>query len=372
MQPEPSDWMRNLAANGWAVIPDVIPPSDSEQFEDDVWLWVESFDTDLKQHDPKTWEDDSNWPPNCGGILEHFRIAHAPFMWRLRQRKEILDVFEEIWGTRNLLTSFEGAQLSSPQKPDIPYRSQFRCDQGLWNAGQFECVRGLLNLAPIGPGLGEMIFYDGSHQMHADFCDAFIDEASQPPRKTSRRSPTAVLRKKQLQWYREHGATSVSPTIPRGSLILWDSRTVYAHVRPPAASNICKTGIFLCYESRDGVPDKVNLQRQKLFEERRATKYSAVRPKLVLLNPNATQSELSRFKDQPTVTETTPLMLQLIGFPPPAPTLPQKKKDFVTSNDLGDDPAAYEWNPLPKNWFRKRQQARQQEDKKNRLFYLTE
>ena len=60
--------------------------------------------------------DDDRWPQNYNGIIQGYRIGHAPFVWQARTNKNVTGVFEEIWGTEELLTSFDAMGILRPEE----------------------------------------------------------------------------------------------------------------------------------------------------------------------------------------------------------------------------------------------------------------
>jgi hypothetical protein len=80
----------------------------------------------------------------------------------------IIDAFETLWGTRELLVSFDGMNLTLPStdlKPSTPWP---HVDQNPNRKGM-QCVQGILNLAPNGPDDGGLVVLKGSHNANETF-----------------------------------------------------------------------------------------------------------------------------------------------------------------------------------------------------------
>ncbi len=82
---------QDLESQGWAVVPDVLSPTECEQYVNGAWTWLESLETGIKRSDPTTWGDD-RWPASFRGIINTLEIAHQDFVWRVRQHPKILQV----------------------------------------------------------------------------------------------------------------------------------------------------------------------------------------------------------------------------------------------------------------------------------------
>ena len=49
--------------------------------------------------------------------------------WEARTEPGVLNVFEKLWGTRELITSFDGFNCSMPNRKDIQWSPWPHCDQ---------------------------------------------------------------------------------------------------------------------------------------------------------------------------------------------------------------------------------------------------
>jgi hypothetical protein len=80
----------------------------------------------------------------------------------------IIDAFEKLWGTRELLVSFDGMNLTLPSKDLKPSTPWPHVDQNPKRKGM-QCVQGILNLAPNGPDDGGLVVLKGSHKANETF-----------------------------------------------------------------------------------------------------------------------------------------------------------------------------------------------------------
>ena len=322
-------WLLDLRENGYAVVPSVIFEEAIAQYKARFWDWIESFGTGIDRNDHRTWGGE-RWPPSIRGLLQHYGIGHASFVWALRSEKAIIDVFSAIWGTDDLLVSFDGACLAAPShsRLDMDKLSWAHLDQGPRKAGKFECVQGLVTFSAAGPGKGGLVVYKGSHLLHKRFFDRFPKLAEK-----AGSSNWAKLEQKHRDWYFRHGAEQVQPAAPPGSVILWDSRTVHWAVRPEkiddwaewhqqhpgqAEADACRMAVYVCYQPR-AAATPANLKKKRAdFANRRMTSHWAAEPKLFSELPRLydKQEKAKIFTKRPTIKdeEMTPITLRLAGF----------------------------------------------------------
>ena len=79
-----------------------------------------------------------------------------------------MQVFEELWGSRALLSSFDSINALPPTAAPQP-QSWLHVDQAPWRRGCC-CVQGLVNLVDVAPKTtGSLLVKEGSHLEHEAF-----------------------------------------------------------------------------------------------------------------------------------------------------------------------------------------------------------
>lgn len=85
-----------------------------------------------------------------------------------------MQVFEELWGTHALLSSFDSINAVPAGSP-APRQAWLHVDQAPWRRGLC-CIQGLVNLADASPqSTGTLLVKDRSHLAHS----RFFEEVSQ-------------------------------------------------------------------------------------------------------------------------------------------------------------------------------------------------
>ena len=294
-------WLDHLAQHGWALVPRVV--DDPEAYVSDFWDWMESFETGIvRTNRHPSWSQDERWPPVMTGILRHYGIGHADFVWRARLEPRVRAVFEEIWGTADLLTSFDGANLLRPAEKQKS--SWAHMDQGYHREGM-HCVQGLLNLMPNGPDDGGLMVYAGSHKLNDAFYEAF------PNARGTR--DFVKLSSEQRNWYLER-CEEVKINAGPGDFIVWDSRTVHWAQVPTGLE--ARMAIYICMTPRELASAKDLADRIAAFKARRGTSHWPSPVHCNSENPRITGKQVHRFTDRPTLSNPDDrLVRRLVGYP---------------------------------------------------------
>lgn len=222
------DFLKYLEEYGYAVVANVASCEDIKKAQSLLWDFLEALPaTRVRRDDVKSWGDPRDWLPNPGnGIVHGWGFGQSDFMWHLRQLPRVKESFAAIWGTNDLLVSFDGGNVFRPWKynPDwLTSGGWFHCDQnahlGVESRGRV-CIQGLVSLREADENTGGLVLVPGSHRDHENLCNR-----SMLARRTGDFVPVS-LDDPILQ----EGAVLVAANA--GDLILWDSRTV--HCNTPA------------------------------------------------------------------------------------------------------------------------------------------
>lgn len=213
-QDDQNQWLEHLITKGWSIVP--IPDFDTSKYVNDFWNFLESCHPLFKRNDPKTWTNDKI-PILLHGIFKQY-IGHTKWIWEIREK--CIPIFEQIWGTKDLLCSFDGACFLKPTTKDklSKMKQWIHCDQGRFNM-EFCCIQGLVNLLDNGPNDGGLVLVEDSQKYFTDYLE---------------RHPTDGIK-----WFKVNmndPNISQLPIIklcaPAGHMILWDSRVFHCNIQP--------------------------------------------------------------------------------------------------------------------------------------------
>lgn len=58
-----------------------------------------------------------------------YGASHEQMAWEARMEPAVIEVFEKLWETNELITSFDGMNISLPNRKDIVWSPWPHCDQ---------------------------------------------------------------------------------------------------------------------------------------------------------------------------------------------------------------------------------------------------
>jgi hypothetical protein len=328
---------RLLKEEGYVVIPNVLDPETVEERVSEIWDWLSLFsDGYIDRDDPETWKDEKLWPYTMGvkGIIQWYHCAHTNFSWNIRQDPRVVDCFARIWGTDELLTSFDGINIQRPPEITGKYASPFsenwqHIDQGKRKPG-LHTVQGFVNLIDTGPDDGCLVVRPRSHLLHEEFLEVFDEDFDD--------KDWVKLDRKHLDWFdnsdrelpkgsenTEVGACeTVRVEAPAGSLVLWDSRTVHTNSSAQPERDYkglppFRMVVYTCMTPREWATKAMIKKRIRYFEEGRVTNHYPhhvhVFPKRPYLYGNHTfDAGFERMESLFELPVLTPLGRSLVGY----------------------------------------------------------
>lgn len=206
-----------LDQKGYCVIPNVLTAEECDKHIAAYRKWVDLF------------EDD--WPFQRHSIIQSYRIGHFEATWETRLSAK--KVFETVWQTKKLLTSFDAVAISSPPEDDeddrgfdSPGASWLHLDQSAKRQG-LHCYQGAVYLEDTSDTDYCFRVLEGSHAHTDDFYKE-NPEAAQ----SSIKFEFFKLREPHVKWYEQRGCQLTKVPVPKGGIVLWDSRTVHDNCRP--------------------------------------------------------------------------------------------------------------------------------------------
>jgi hypothetical protein len=242
-----------IATYGVAIIPHVLSEGECDSMLNGMWDYIEkkteSKETPVQRNDPATWKGMNALQPIYSMLYHYGDVGHAPFAWELRQNPAILEVFSTLWDClpHELLVSFDGMSfLPPPETTDYGWFKNdtwFHSDQS-FTRNDLECVQGWVTACNVEEGDGTLAFFEGSHLFHAAFAEAFppVSDSDWCPLKTHA----------QEDFFLEKGCRIQNIQCPKGSLVLWDSRTIHCGIKPRQGrpNPNMRAVQYLCYMPR--------------------------------------------------------------------------------------------------------------------------
>ena len=265
-----------LNSHGYAIIHNVLTKKQCKRLKQGLWQHTELISRNtIKQNDPTTWKNIFNYYPMHGMIQKHFGYSHIQSVWDVRQSSNVIEPFENIWGTKELCCSFDGIALSLA--PEVTGRGWHRkgwlhCDQNPHNSKR-ECYQSWVTAEDIGEGDATLTVLEGSHLLHRQFNNTY--ELPQ--------TDFLQLKPEHIEWYLSHGCKERHITCPAGSMVLWDSRTIHAGRGPVKGRANPKNRyvVYVCMTPSSKLTESSLIKKRNALRKRRTSNHCPHKPKLV-------------------------------------------------------------------------------------------
>jgi len=300
---------------GVAIIPNVLDENECSNIVNGIWNYFEhitqNWDAPLKRDDTKTWREIYKLFPLHSMLFQYFNIGHSQVCWDIRQNPKVVSIFAKIWNCKeeDLLVSFDGLSFSLPH--EITQRgwnrnnTWYHTDQSYLRP-DFECIQSWVTGLDVDKGDATLGFMEGSHKYHKEFCEYFGVESKDDWYK---------LESNENKFYTDKGCSYKKIYCPKGSIVLWDSRTIHCGVEAQKNREKMNTRaiVYVCYTPRRLASKLAISKRIKAFNELRTTSHWPHKVKLFAKMPRTYGNPVPEINiiDRPVLNE---LGMKLVGF----------------------------------------------------------
>jgi len=321
-----------LEKYGVAIIPSVLDEAECQAIVDGMWEFLETitakFDVPIKRADQATWSSYYDLFTLHSMLMQHWKVGHAQFVWNVRQNRKVASIFAHLWRVpeEELIVSFDGVSFHMP--PEVTKRGHYRgndwfhTDQSLRNS-DFQCAQGWVTGLDVRQGDATLTFLEESHNLHEELADTIT---------TPKAEDWYKLSAEEIKWYEEGQAQDSTRgkldmetagnqkwirrpcprrdiTCPKGSVVLWDSRTIHAGkeaLKERAQMNF-RCVVYVCYVPHSFISETNRKKKLRYLEEMRMTSHWPDKIKVFPVNPRTYGKEL------PTICDIDPPQLSEFG-----------------------------------------------------------
>ena len=300
-----------LEEYGVAIIPNVLNNEECNKINDGIWDFFEHLTKEWKDNIPidrnnvKSWNGLFHLCPLHGHLFKGWRTGQAQVSWDVRQNLKVIEIFSKLWNCNynDLLVSFDSFSFCIP--PEITgkgwdRKSWFHTDQS-YTRNDFECVQSWITANDVEDGDSTLAIMEGSHKYHKEFGDKF---------NCNDKKDWYKLNTTEEKFYVDKKCKYSKIKCPKGSLVLWDSRTIHYGTNPIKGRKNPKfrSVIYLCYMPKYFAKTEDIEKKKNAFFKKRTTNHWPCKTNLVSERPNTYGKEL------PIVLETKDPELNEIGL----------------------------------------------------------
>lgn len=305
-----------LDTYGVAIIPGILNEEECKSMNIGIWDTLEyltsNWEKPITRNNIDSWREMKYLYPKHSMLLQNWSIGHAQYIWNIRQNPKVVEIFAKLWkcNKEDLLVSFDAVSFHIP--PEITrcgwYRGNdwYHCDQSYLDS-KFQCVQGWVTGNDINEGDATLTILESSNDFHREFQKKF---------KTGTKHDWYMLNDEEKRFYiEEKGCLMRRIKCPKGSLVLWDSRTVHCGseaLKTRATPNF-RNVAYVCYEPRSRCSEKNLIKKRKAFEELRMTSHWPCKVTLFPKNPRTYGGPIYEVNKMPNPV-LTELGMKLAGF----------------------------------------------------------
>lgn len=244
-----SNYIDELKLKGYTIIPNVLNENEISQYKNLFHEWIKKVPNLEFLHTVIDFN----------GIFKHHQVGHQRFAWQARTNPKIINIFQQLWNTNDLVTAFDGC-CYYPEYTDDVERYWTHTDQSSRSQG-LQCYQSFVSLTENKERT--LIVYEGSHLLHEEYFKTMnIDE----PRNWS------VIDENYINTIQDkYRVLHIKP----GDLVIWDSRTF--HQNTPGPIDCCEERLvqYLCYlpKFNDNNTIKQQQMRRNFYNKMRTTSH---------------------------------------------------------------------------------------------------
>ncbi|XP_021350058.1 uncharacterized protein LOC110448233 isoform X2 [Mizuhopecten yessoensis] len=251
---------RDLETKGYSVVSGVVTTEECDIYTQQFKDWVAKFGDDL--------------PFSHDSLMHYYRVGHFDATWRVRLKAK--RVFASLWNTEKLLSSMDGIAIGVP--PEIAkgkYRedgkSWLHLDQGRTRKG-LHVYQAAVYLEETSESDHCLRVLGNSHLYHDKFQEAFPDAMVLDDEENE--EEFFLFKPEWVDWYKEQGCTERIIAVPKGGMVIWDSRTVHDAVFPKRGrvhSDRWRFVVFVCMAPAIWATDADYKTKQFAYDNYRST-----------------------------------------------------------------------------------------------------
>jgi ectoine hydroxylase-related dioxygenase (phytanoyl-CoA dioxygenase family) len=209
-----TNWKQHLDQEGYVVICNVLQHNQINTGIEHFWKDWNTVSPGFIRNDPKTWSINTAPIMFAKGMAVFNGFGQCDFMWFLRTQQPFKNIFSNVHGTEDLITSFDGFSVFFSKKQKSP-KDWFHIDQHPDNPDY--TVQGAYNFFPVNEDSAGFTVVPKSHRTF------------QPSSTKVKKDWIQIHSNKSAEETAEIISQAVKLLIPGNCFVLWNSKTIHAN-----------------------------------------------------------------------------------------------------------------------------------------------
>jgi ectoine hydroxylase-related dioxygenase (phytanoyl-CoA dioxygenase family) len=299
---------------GVAIVPNILNDEECDEMINEMWNYLEYITQDwnipIKRENTDSYKNIYKLflqDQYVYFIIKFWYIGHCQMAWNVRQNIKIVDVFAKFWDVNSddLLVSFDSSAIHMPPEFTGKWRKQnywYHTDQS-YDSNDFTYLQSWVTAFDVNDGDATLAFLESSNNIREQFIEEFYKN----------NSDYTILDDNQIKYFLDHGCLEKKIKCPKGSLVLWDSRTIHCGIEP-SESRIkpnFRCVSYLCYAPRKYASEEDIILKQKIFNQMYTTTHDPIKCNIIPKSPYYSNNNYTKVINKPKLTD---LGLKLAGF----------------------------------------------------------
>jgi len=241
--------IQELEEKGYVMIPNVLSSEEVNYAKNSFYKWKNSFSEFDYVHARLNYK--------C--ICRYPNPGHQEFAWYIRTRPNVRKVFETIWNTNELVTSFDVCCYMPQQIINDNY-NWLHSDQSATTSDTLRCYQGLVSLTNNKER--SLVVCEGSHLIHKQYLTKIG--------KGELLDNWQTINKSDNKYFEKHKKIV---QVPAGGMIIWDSRCFHQNTFGPKQCSEERIVQYVCMfpKNTSNYNENDKITRRSLFNNKIST-----------------------------------------------------------------------------------------------------
>eukprot|EP00929_Paragymnodinium_shiwhaense_P005364 TRINITY_DN10719_c1_g1_i1.p1 TRINITY_DN10719_c1_g1~~TRINITY_DN10719_c1_g1_i1.p1 ORF type:complete len:408 (+),score=97.88 TRINITY_DN10719_c1_g1_i1:244-1467(+) len=276
---EVQDAKKHLELYGFVVYREVLSSVEAATGLNLLWDFLEGVGGGISRQAPGSLWQQQLQEFFGNGIVASCGVGQADAAWFVRGKPQVRAAFSSVWGTDDLLSSFDGAVIFRRNDTALGDKGTwYHVDLNplRWQGDYMPMVQGYLSLMKGTEAGGGPVLVMGSHRMYQTFTERYSPALQEWKTRFGYADHYMNFMQNDELVVPELDAAAIVAHLEAGDLLIWDSRTVHCNVGPMRAEGgndasaaldkenlLARAGMLLTMQPRQGVSDAVLAARQE-------------------------------------------------------------------------------------------------------------